>query len=103
MAEAVRSILGAERPALAMAHATAFLEALGHGVVGWLWLDQAVHCRNALAESAEAADSGFLRGKLRACRYFADFELPKIAAWLAPFFAGARVTADIRPEEFIGE
>ncbi|HKR90417.1 MAG TPA: acyl-CoA dehydrogenase [Phenylobacterium sp.] len=87
----------------ALAHATAFLEALGHGVVGWLWLDQAVLCRDATLHERGRPDASFRAGKLRACRYFSEFELPKIAGWLAPLMAGARVVMDAPPEEFVGD
>ena len=50
-------------------------------VVGWLWLDLA----NAAARpSAAAADSDRTRGIQHAARYFFDFELPKVSAWLEP-------------------
>ncbi|MGB7903379.1 MAG: acyl-CoA dehydrogenase C-terminal domain-containing protein, partial [Steroidobacteraceae bacterium] len=51
----------------------------GHVVVAWLWLDVA----RAAVAAAAGKDDGFLRGKVHAARYFFDFELPKIDAWLA--------------------
>jgi len=53
-------------------NASAFLSAFGHLVVGWLWLDQAV----AIFNDGEC-DRAFREGKLRACRYFIEAELPK--------------------------
>jgi butyryl-CoA dehydrogenase len=47
--------------------------------VAWLWLDVA---RAAVAAGAGTEDA-FLRGKRQAARYFVDFELPKIDAWLS--------------------
>ena len=53
----------------ALHNASAFLSALGHVVVGWLWLDQAL---------AAAAVSDTMREiRLRSCRYFMSTELPK--------------------------
>jgi hypothetical protein len=50
----------------ALHNASAFLSALGHVVVGWLWLDQALAAAAAMREI-----------RLRSCRYFVSTELPK--------------------------
>jgi alkylation response protein AidB-like acyl-CoA dehydrogenase len=73
----VDGVLGdlAPRPAeLALAEATLFLRAFGHGVVGWLWLDLAC---------CAASGSAVLEASTRAgCLAFADGELPQALAWL---------------------
>ena len=59
-------------PEEALANATPYLQAFGHVVLAWLWLDVAL-----------AAQSSPLReGKHAALRYFYAYELPKIDAWL---------------------
>ncbi len=59
-------------PEEALANATPYLQAFGHLVLAWLWLDVALvarrHGRN---------------GQLAAMRYFFAYELPKVDAWLA--------------------
>ncbi|HYP70354.1 MAG TPA: acyl-CoA dehydrogenase [Variovorax sp.] len=65
---------------LRLANARPYLEAFGHVVVGWLWLDQAIAATELLA-GPRASD--FLRGKLAACNYFFGWEMPKVDAWLA--------------------
>ncbi len=65
-----------------LANAAPYLEAFGHVVVAWMWLDQAVISNLALARSA-AADQDFHRGKLAACDYFFGWELPRVDSWLA--------------------
>ncbi|WP_448626660.1 acyl-CoA dehydrogenase [Geodermatophilus sp. URMC 64] len=55
---------------LALANASAYLEAAGHIVVAWLWLEQAL--------ATGAADSAFHEGKRIAARYFHRWELPKV-------------------------
>jgi len=77
--DATRAAWSTRQPDEALANATPYLQAFGHVVVAWLWLDVA---RVAVAAAAGQEDA-FLRGKLQAARYFFDFELPKIAAWLA--------------------
>ncbi|MGK9156155.1 acyl-CoA dehydrogenase [Acinetobacter radioresistens] len=62
-----------------LANAANYLEAFGHLVVGWLWLDQAT----AILENKSALDHDFLNGKLAACDYFFGWEIPKINSWLS--------------------
>jgi alkylation response protein AidB-like acyl-CoA dehydrogenase len=59
-------------PDVALANAAAYLEAAGHLVVAWLWLEQ------ALATAGQ--DSDFHQGKRQAARYFARWELPQVHA-----------------------
>jgi alkylation response protein AidB-like acyl-CoA dehydrogenase len=64
---------------LRLANSSAFLEAFGHVVLAWLWLEQGVAaCRN----DVDGQDP-FYQGKRQACRYFFDWELPRLQAWLA--------------------
>jgi butyryl-CoA dehydrogenase len=57
-------------PELALANASAYLEAAGHIVVAWLWLEQAL--------ATGTATSDFHEGKRAAARYFHRWELPKV-------------------------
>jgi alkylation response protein AidB-like acyl-CoA dehydrogenase len=61
---------------LFLANAHLYLEMLGHTVIAWIWLQQAAAAQQGLA-TATAADRAFYDGKLRACRYFFRYELPK--------------------------
>lgn len=65
---------------LRLANAANYLEAFGHMIVGWLWLDQAVVLHKKL-ENSTSPD--FIYGKLAACDYFFGWEMPKINSWLA--------------------
>lgn len=56
-----------------LANATVYLEAVGHVVVAWIWLQQAMAAAAKLPE-----DDDFRRGKLQACLYFYQWELPKV-------------------------
>ncbi|SFL98311.1 acyl-CoA dehydrogenase [Marinobacter zhejiangensis] len=61
----------------ALANASLYLEAFGHLVVGWLWLRQGLKAAAGLA--GHGAQSGdFYEGKLKACEYFARYELPRV-------------------------
>ncbi|MDA8455159.1 acyl-CoA dehydrogenase [Acidovorax sp. GBBC 3334] len=65
-------------PAEALANAVPYMQAAGHMVLAWVWLDIAVAVQSRAAQSASAADTG----RLGAMRYFFHYELPKIGAWL---------------------
>jgi len=66
---------------LGLANASVYLEAMGHMVVAWMWLRQAVAATRALA-SARGETVDFYKGKLAACRYFFRWELPRIGPQL---------------------
>lgn len=58
----------------AMANSAVYLEAFGHIVIAWIWLEQ------FLATGDQAGD--FYDGKRQAARFFFRYELPKTAAQL---------------------
>jgi butyryl-CoA dehydrogenase len=70
LTEVTATLWGTGDPDLALANATAYLEAAGHLVVAWLWLEQALATRTASGD--------FYEGKRAAARYFHRFELPKV-------------------------
>ena len=61
-------------PEEALANATPYLQAFGHVVLAWLWLDVAL--------AAPAVDGPAPAGRHAAMQYFYAYELPKIDAWL---------------------
>jgi butyryl-CoA dehydrogenase len=63
--------LEAADPGEALANATAYLEATGHVVVAWLWLEQFL-----VAAAGDETDP-FYEGKRQAARFFVRCELPK--------------------------
>jgi alkylation response protein AidB-like acyl-CoA dehydrogenase len=77
-------------PALALANATLYLEALGHLVVAWLWLEQ--------LNAAGSSTGAFYDGKRAAARYFFAFELPTIAPKLALLESLDPTTLDLDPD-----
>jgi alkylation response protein AidB-like acyl-CoA dehydrogenase len=81
-------------PQDALANATPYLQAFGHVVLAWVWLDVAL----AAQQSTQPAD--FVQGKLQCCRYFHAFELPKIDAWLNVVAARNPVCRDMQDAWF---
>ncbi|NBQ85882.1 MAG: acyl-CoA dehydrogenase [Betaproteobacteria bacterium] len=71
---ATKSAWATGNPAEALANAVPYMQAFGHTVLAWIWLDV------MLAVPASTAPA--LRGRLAAGRYFFHYELPKIGAWL---------------------
>jgi butyryl-CoA dehydrogenase len=66
-----------------LANATPYMQAFGHAVIAWIWLDVAIVAATQLARRQESGRrSEFLRGKLQAAHYFFRYELPRIDAWL---------------------
>jgi butyryl-CoA dehydrogenase len=79
-------------PELALANATVYLEAVGHTVVAWLWLEQAL--------AAEGRTGAFYDGKRQAARYFFRWELPRTGPQLDLLAGLDRTTLDMRPDWF---
>ncbi|MBV1862296.1 MAG: acyl-CoA dehydrogenase, partial [Nannocystaceae bacterium] len=61
---------------LALANATEYLHMLGHVVVGWMWLKQAMAALEGRDAGTTAAD--FAAGKVHASRFFFRYELPRV-------------------------
>ena len=76
-------------PELALANATLHLEAAGHLVVAWLWLEQLL--------AAGDRPGAFYDGKRAAARYFFRFELPTIGPKLDLLESLDRTTLDLDP------
>jgi len=100
VAAATRSAWSTGIPEEALANATPYLQAFGHVVVAWIWLDVALAAQRALEQGGGAQGVDFHRGKLQAARYFAEFELPKIDAWLAVVASRNPTCRDMREEWF---
>ncbi len=78
LGHATRAAWATGNPEEALANATPYLQAFGHTVIAWIWLDVALCAQAALGDGTNAA----LQGKLAAARYFFHYELPRVAAWL---------------------
>lgn len=80
-------------------NATPFLWAFGHVVVAWLWLDQAIAA--AALVPVSSSDRDFVDGKLRACRYFFECELPKVRSLLIFVTSRSDVASGAPPRIFV--
>jgi hypothetical protein len=59
---------------VSLANASTYLEAVGHVVLAWVWLEQLL--------AADGRPGDFYDGKRQAARYFFRWELPRTAAQL---------------------
>ncbi|CAN5363786.1 acyl-CoA dehydrogenase [soil metagenome] len=76
-------------PAVALANASLYLEAAGHVVVAWVWLEQLL--------SVGDNTGNFYEGKRAAAQYFFRFELPTIYPKLDLLASLDRTTLDLDP------
>ncbi|WP_182376774.1 acyl-CoA dehydrogenase [Nocardioides sp. WS12] len=74
LVQAVGSAWETGDPRVALANATTGLEAAGHVVVAWIWLEQLL--------AAQGKTGEFYDGKRAAGRYFLTHELPKVGPML---------------------
>ncbi|MGJ7496278.1 acyl-CoA dehydrogenase [Variovorax sp. RT4R15] len=65
-------------PQAALANAVPYMQAFGHTVLAWIWLDVAT--RALALDGAKSIPS--TAGRTGAAAYFFHYELPKIGAWL---------------------
>lgn len=63
---------------ITLANASLYLEAMGHIVIAWIWLEQALLATKAAKQQEAQHDANFYAGKLQACQYFFRWELPKV-------------------------
>ena len=79
-------------PATALANATVYLEAVGHVVVAWMWLEQLL--------ATEGREGAFYAGKRGACQFFFRHELPRVHAQFELLESLDRTAVDLRNDAF---
>ncbi|AYQ29569.1 MULTISPECIES: acyl-CoA dehydrogenase [unclassified Polaromonas] len=85
-------------PGEALANAVPYMQAFGHTVLAWIWLDVALA---SLSLPQGATNSGASHaGRMGATRYFYHYELPKIDAWLKVVETRDLTCADLPEEAF---
>ncbi|GAA1537361.1 acyl-CoA dehydrogenase [Nocardioides humi] len=89
LATAVAAAWESGDPEIALVNATTGLEAAGHIVVAWLWLDQLV--------AAHGREGSFHDGKRAAGRYFLTHELPKVEPMLDLLGGGDQLFNEVDP------
>ncbi|WP_286999863.1 MULTISPECIES: acyl-CoA dehydrogenase [Comamonas] len=75
---ATQAAWATSNPQEALANAVPYMQAFGHTVLAWVWLEQALTVQAQDAALSVAANAG----RMGALAYFYHYELPKTAAWL---------------------
>jgi alkylation response protein AidB-like acyl-CoA dehydrogenase len=96
IATATRAAWATGNPTDALANAVPYLQAFGHTVLAWIWLDVSLASRTEAAGRASPAHAG----RLAAARYFFHYELPKIGAWLKVVETRDLTCAELPEEAF---
>ena len=86
------SMFGSGDVEAALANSVVYLEAFGHVVIAWMWLEQ--------LRAAHGHGGDFYDGKRQAARYFFNYELPKTAPQLDLLERLDRTTLDMRDAWF---
>ena len=77
--------------AQALANAVPYLQAFGHTVLAWIWLDVSL---------ASLGNDAANHGRRQACQYFFNYELPKTGAWLNVVQSRDATCADMPEDAF---
>ena len=90
--QATQAAWAGANPAQALANAVPYLQAFGHTVVAWIWLD--------VVSTLGTHNTAVAEGRRAACRYFYRYELPKIQAWLNVVNNRDQTCADLPEDAF---
>ena len=96
VAQATQAAWSTGKPTEALANAVPYMQAFGHTVLAWIWLDVATAALQGDAEQMQPATIG----RLHATRYFYRYELPKIGAWLGVVTSRDATCADMPEDAF---
>jgi alkylation response protein AidB-like acyl-CoA dehydrogenase len=99
--DTIGAVSKADDPSLALANATIFLDAIGHLVIAWMWLKQAVAALEG-KQKENTADEAFYEGKISAMKFFFNYELPKIKPNLELVAQLDSTCYDLTAEQFLG-
>ena len=83
-------------PQEALANAVPYMQAFGHMVLAWVWLDVAA----SVLERDPALHDAANAGRMGAARYFFGYELPRITPWLAVAARRDMTCAQMAPDMF---
>ncbi|MEZ0579054.1 acyl-CoA dehydrogenase [Nocardioides sp. MH1] len=84
--EVTQAIWAPGDPVLGLANASLYLEAVGHTVIAWMWLEQLL--------AADGREGDFYDGKRAAAAYFYRYELPRTGPQLDLLATLDRTTLD---------
>jgi len=89
LSEVTEALWAAADIATTLANSTIYLEAAGHVVVAWMWLEQLI--------AASDHQGDFYDGKRAAAQYFYKYELPKTGPQFELLASLDRTTVEVQP------
>jgi alkylation response protein AidB-like acyl-CoA dehydrogenase len=92
---ATQAAWATQNPADALANAVPYMQAFGHTVLAWIWLDVALVDAGHIEPPDATKNEAACAGRLGAAAYFYHYELPKIGAWLQVVASRDRTCADL--------
>jgi alkylation response protein AidB-like acyl-CoA dehydrogenase len=93
VSKATQAAWAGGNPVETLANAVPYLQAFGHTVLAWIWLDVALVAQRSGADNASV-------GRLAAAQYFFRYELPKIGAWLGVVSSCDQTCASLPEDAF---
>lgn len=84
---------------LGLANASVYLDLVGHTILSWIWLRQALVAVKKVGV-AVAEEKDFYQGKLQACAWFFRWELPKTRQWHELLASLDRTTLEMQDSWF---
>ena len=99
VSRATKAAWSTGNPTEALANAVPYMQAFGHTVLAWIWLDVCVAAFDPVRPVATNSIASHA-GKTGATRYFYHYELPKVAAWLQVVESRDLTCADLPEEAF---
>ncbi|WP_307854506.1 acyl-CoA dehydrogenase [Micromonospora sp. C31] len=86
-------------PEVALANASVYLEAVGHVVIAWMWLEQLLVVE-AAGDPGDGPDADLHAGKRQAARFFFRHELPRTGPQFDLLDSLDRTTLEMRDDWF---
>ena len=84
---------------LGLANASVYLDLVGHTILSWIWLRQALVAVKKVG-TASGGEKDFYQGKLQACAWFFRWELPKTKQWHELLASLDRTTLEMQDSWF---
>jgi butyryl-CoA dehydrogenase/acyl-CoA dehydrogenase len=88
LSQVTQTLWGCGDPTVTLANASLYLEAFGHIVLAWIWLDKAL--------AVGSSEGDFYQGKRAAVQYFFNYELPRVYPQLSLLESLDRTTLDVQ-------
>ncbi|WP_394750428.1 acyl-CoA dehydrogenase [Spongiimicrobium salis] len=84
-----------------LSDANVFMELFSISVVGWLWLDIAVHAKKSIATQDTSFSNAFYESKIHSMKFYFKYEMPKTSGLAETLLSPETLTIKTEKEVFI--